>query len=180
MKTITVDPSKDFEQQLNLANTVYKLSGSYDLGGKSVTVPSGSILKFVEGTKITNGKLVLNSTLFEGAKHCIRTTVSGTQYELDTDDFDLTEDNKVAIMKSIVNTATVIQLHGKLVNVFKNITIESKNELSDNHVEKPKTFIGNGATIVNTFTSEVAAIYIKTDDLIRITDLNFEINSGHF
>lgn len=178
MKTITVDPSKDFEQQLNLANTVYKLSGSYDLGGKSVTVPSGSILKFVEGTKITNGKLVLNSTLFEGAKHCIRTTVSGTQYELDTDDFDLTEDNKVAIMKSIVNTATVIQLHGKLVNVFKNITIESKNELSDNHVEKPKTFIGNGATIVNTFTSEVAAIYIKTDDLIRITDLNFEIKNG--
>lgn len=34
MKTITVDPSKDFEQQLNLANTVYKLSGSYDQGRK--------------------------------------------------------------------------------------------------------------------------------------------------
>ena len=175
MNRITVNQGDSLAAKLTTANTSYEMSGAIDLSGGTLTVPPNCTLKFEEGTKITNGTIVLNNTVFEGAKHSIRTIVSGTQYELDTDDFDLTDDDKADIMQSIVNTATVIQLHGKLEDVFENITIENDTEFTNSHVEKPKTFVGNGATIVNDFTSEVAAIYIKTDDLIRITDINFEI-----
>ena len=181
MNRITINQGDSLAAKLTTANTSYEMSGAIDLSGGTVTVPPCCTLQFEKGTKITNGTLVLNNTVFEGAKHSIRTIVSGTQYELDTDDFDLTGTNKAAIMQSIVNTATVIQLHGKLEDVFENITIENLTEFTENpndYVESPKTFIGNGATIVNDFTSEVAALYIKTDDLIRITDINFEIAAG--
>ena len=181
MATVIVYPNQNLQQQLSTTNTTYEFSGTYDLGGNSVIVPSGCILKFIGGTIITNGTLSLNSTFFEGAKHCIRTLVSGNQYELDTDVFDLTQTNKSAIMQSIVDTATCIQLHGRLSNVFNNITIENDTEFTDDpndHVEKPKIFMGNGATIVNSFTTEVDAINIKTNDLIRITDLNYAIKKG--
>lgn len=183
MNRITVNQGDSLAAKLTTANTSYEMSGAIDLSGGTVLVPPSCTLKFEEGTKITNGTLVLNNTVFEGAKHSIRTIVSGTQYELDTDDFDLTDDDKADIMQSIVNTATVIQLHGKLENVFDNITIENNTEFTGNpndHVEKPKIIIGNGATIVNTSNSSSvhAAIYIKTNDLIRITNLNFEIKKG--
>lgn len=181
MATVIVYPNQNLQQQLSTTNTTYEFSGTYDLGGNSVIVPSGCILKFIGGTIITNGTLSLNSTFFEGAKHCIRTLVSGNQYELDNDVFDLTQTNKSAIMQSIVDTATCIQLHGRLSNVFNNITIENDTEFTDDpndHVEKPKIFMGNGATIVNSFTTEVDAINIKTNDFIRITDLNFAIKKG--
>lgn len=201
MNTIVVNPGTSFASQLTTVNTIYVLSGIYNLAGGSAVVPSGSILKFLESSivtggmlqlssgctlrfeedsKITNCLLMLNNTRFEGFKHRISSSVGGTQYELDTDYFDFTGNSKTAIMQSIINTATVIQLHGRFENVFNNITIQNGDELAQNHVEKPKVINGNGATIVNTFTdSTIAAIKIKTDDLIKITDINFEINAGY-
>ncbi len=153
---------------LTLPDTLYELSGTHDLKGTTVTVPKGCVLKFEEGSKITNGILVLNNTQIEGAKHCIATTVSGVMEELDSDYFDLTMDNKTAIMQSIVDTANRIQLHGRLENVFNDITID-----------KSTTFIGNGATIVNTLSSTRAAMSIRTISFTKIVDLNYEINSGN-
>lgn len=201
MNTVVVNTGTAFAPQLASADTIYVLSGAYNLGGSPATVPTGSVLKFLEnatvtngilqfssgctlrfeeGSKITNCLLVLNNTLFEGTKHRISTTVSGTQYELDTDYFDLTGTNKKSIMQSIIDVATCVQLHGRFVDVFNNITIVNGSETAQNHIEKPKIINGNGATIVNTFTdSTIAAIKIKTDDLVRITDINFEINAGY-
>lgn len=201
MNTVVVDSSIAFAPQLASADTIYVLSGAYNLGGSPATVPTGSVLKFLEnatvtngilqfssgctlrfeeGSKITNCLLVLNNTLFEGTKHRISTTVSGTQYELDTDYFDLTGTNKKSIMQSIVDVATCVQLHGRFEDVFNNITIVNGNETAPNHIEKPKIINGNGATIVNTFTdTTIAAIKIRTDDLVKISDINFEINAGY-
>lgn len=65
------------QELLTKAHTRYELSGTYDLSGGSVRVPEDCVLAFTEGTKITNGTLVLNKTMFEGAKHCIAVKVSG-------------------------------------------------------------------------------------------------------
>lgn len=169
MNIITVDPDQNFGNQLNATDTVYVLSGTYNLGGVTVTVPTGCIFKFVEGTKITNGILFLNNTLFEGAKHCIRALVSGNQYELDTDDFDLTKSNKANIMQSILNTAKCVQLHGRLLNVFNDLVLPNREIW----------LIGNGATIENTSSITYAAIEISYDTFVRISDLNFKIAKGH-
>lgn len=169
MNIITVDPDQNFGNQLNAADTVYVLSGTYNLGGVTVTVPTGCIFKFVEGTIITNGILFLNNTLFEGAKHCIRALVSGNQYELDTDDFDLTKSNKANIMQSILNTAKCVQLHGRLLNVFNDLVLPNREIW----------LIGNGATIENTSSITYAAIEISYDTFVRISDLNFKIAKGH-
>lgn len=148
-------------------DALYEVSGTLDLKGGEVNVPEGCVVHFEAGSRIINGILVLNNTQFTGAKHSIATEVSGTQYELDTDDFDLTNTNKVNIMQSIVNTATSIQLHGRLENVFDNIAIN-----------KATSLIGYGAVIINN-TQITSAINISTDDFVRITDLDFEISSGN-
>lgn len=168
MNKIQITQDQKLASMLTSADTLYELSGTFDLGGEIIGIPSGSVLKFTEGCKITNGTISLNNTVFEGAKHCIAALMSGTQYELDTDDFDLTGSNKVTIMQSIVSTATSIQLHGRLENVFDNIIIN-----------KETTLIGNGATIANTTVQINKALNITTDDFVRITDLNFELLVGN-
>ena len=150
-------------------DTLYELSCNLDLAGATVKIPERCILKFEEGAKISNGTLALNNTLFEGTRHCILTEVSGIQKELDTDYFDLTKENKTAIMQSIVDTASVIQLHGRLENVFYNIQLGNKD----------LSLIGNGATVVNTFTESAPAIVITSNNFVRIVDLDFEISSGY-
>lgn len=166
MNKIEITQGSKLSTKLTSVDTLYELSGIFDLDGEVIEIPSGCVLKFTEGSKITNGTLSLNNTIFEGAKHSIAALMSGTQYELDTDDFDLTGSNKVTIMQSIVSTATSIQLHGRLENVFNNITIN-----------KVTSFIGNGSLIVNS-TSTNRALNITTDDFVRINDLDFEISSG--
>ncbi len=169
MNRITVNQGDSLAAKLTTENALYVISGACDLAGAEVNVPEGSTLVFDYGTKIKNGKLVLNNTVFEGAKHCVATEVCGVQDELDTDYFDLTLDNKTAIMQSIINTAKRIQLHGRYENVFVNIEIGRKEV----------TLVGNGATIVNTLRSNTSAITITTDSFVRIVDLDFEINSGY-
>ena len=154
---------------LTLPDTLYELSGTHDLEGTKVAVPKGCVLKFEEGSKITNGTLVLNNTQIEGAKHCIATTVSGVMEELDSDYFDLTMDNKTAIMQSMVDTANRIQLHGRLENVFNDIKIGGKET----------AIIGNRATIVNTLPVTTSAITITDNNLTVISDLDFQISSGY-
>lgn len=157
------------QELLTKAHTRYELSGVQDLSGATVKIPDDCVLAFAEGTKITNGTLVLNNTRFEGAKRCIAAKVSGKQEELDTDFFDFTTNEKTTIMKSIVNTASKVQLHGRYENVFDNIELGSKEV----------TLIGNGATIVKTVHPNTPAISITSDTFIRIVDVDFEIGAGY-
>ena len=168
MTTISINQGDSLATKLTTANALYVISGTYDLADAEINVPRGSTLVFDNGSKIKNGKLALNNTVFEGAKHSIATEVCGVQDELDTDYFDLTLSNKTAIMQSIVNTADTIQLHGRLENVFNNITIGEKNT----------SIIGNGAKIINTTTRSVTAFVITTNCYCKIEDIEFVISSG--
>lgn len=154
---------------LTKAHARYEVSGVYDLSGARVQVPEGCVLSFTEGAKITNGTLVLNNTRFEGGKHCIAAKVSGRQEELDTDFFDFTANDKTAIMQSIMNTASKVQLHGRYENVFDNIELGKKEV----------TLMGNGATIVKTQHDNTPAINIVSDTFVRIVDTDFEISAGY-
>ena len=172
MKTIQINKELgklSVPEMFTSANTIYVLSSEIDLAGNTIQIPEGCVLKFEEGTKITNGTLTLNNTMLEGAKHGIAVKVNGVQEELDTEFFDLTGDNKTAIMQSIVDTASKVQLHGRYENVFDNIEIGDK-EIS---------LIGNGAKIVNTRTIGASAITITSNAFIRIVDLDFNISSGY-
>lgn len=172
MKTIQINKELgklSVPEMFTSANTIYVLSSEIDLAGNTIQIPEGCVLKFEEGTKITNGTLTLNNSVFEGAKHGIAVKVNGVQEELDTEFFDLTGDNKTAIMQSIVDTASKVQLRGRYENVFDNIEIGDK-EIS---------LIGNGAKIVNTRTIGASAITITSNAFIRIVDLDFNISSGY-
>lgn len=103
MNRITVNQGDSLSAKLTTAKSLYVISGICDLAGAEVKVPEGSTLVFDYGTKIKNGKLVLNNTIFEGAKHCVATEVCGVQDELDTDYFDLTLSNKTAIIEHLFN-----------------------------------------------------------------------------
>lgn len=52
---------KTFAEQVTLANTIYEIRYNFDLGGASVTIPAGCVLKFVGG-KLSNGTLVGNNS----------------------------------------------------------------------------------------------------------------------
>lgn len=149
------------------SDTIYVISGNNDLLGSTIKVPEGCELFFKKGAKIRNGIIELNNTRLSGEKHCIATKVSGYQDELDTDFFDLTADNKSSIMQSIVNTSSIIQLHGRFENVFDNIQLGGKEI----------TIIGNGAIISNSVSNP--AITITTNDFVRIVDIDFQINTGY-
>lgn len=54
-----LDPTKTFAEQVTAENTIYEIRDVFDLGGGSVTIPSGSTLKF-NGGLLKNGNLNLN------------------------------------------------------------------------------------------------------------------------
>ena len=47
---------KTFAEQVTLQNTIYEIRYNFDLGGASVTIPSGCVLNFVGGS-LTNGTI---------------------------------------------------------------------------------------------------------------------------
>lgn len=53
--------NKTFAEQITLTNTIYEIRYDFDLGGGSVTIPSGSILKFVGGS-LNNGTIIGTNT----------------------------------------------------------------------------------------------------------------------
>lgn len=69
--------NKPFAEQVTKPNTVYKIRGTFDLGGSTVIMPEGCTLKFKKG-KITNGKVVLKGTVLEGTKGLENVVLSGT------------------------------------------------------------------------------------------------------
>lgn len=56
---------KTFAAQVTLANTIYEIRYDFDLGGASVTIPSGCVLQF-NGGSISNGLVDLNFCKIQG------------------------------------------------------------------------------------------------------------------
>ena len=59
MGYVIVRKGSTFASQVTQQNTLYEIRYTFDLGGATVTIPEGAVLKFVGG-KLTNGKLVLS------------------------------------------------------------------------------------------------------------------------
>ena len=74
---IKLRKNKPFAEQVTKPNTVYKIRHTFDLGGDTVVIPKGCVLKFKRG-KIINGTLVLNDTYLEGTKGFQNVVLDGT------------------------------------------------------------------------------------------------------
>lgn len=67
-----------FASQVVLPNTIYEVRYNFDLGGGSVTIPSGCTLQFIGG-KLTNGTLVGNVTKVSSVSRDIfNVSINGT------------------------------------------------------------------------------------------------------
>lgn len=69
--------NKTFVEQVTLANTIYEIRYDFDLGGASVTIPAGCILKFVGGS-ISGGTVELHDCYIDGDAHFENVTFSGS------------------------------------------------------------------------------------------------------
>ena len=68
---------KTFAEQVTLQNTIYEIRYDFDLGGASVTIPAGCVLRFVGGS-LKNGAAVLNDTYIVGVVRFNNLRISGT------------------------------------------------------------------------------------------------------
>lgn len=55
-----------FASQVSQENTIYEIRSNFDLGGETVTIPSGCVLKFVGG-KVLDGALIGNGGIVEAS-----------------------------------------------------------------------------------------------------------------
>ena len=62
-----LDKGSTFASQVTGTNTIYEIRDEFDLGGNSVTIPTGSVLHF-NGGRINNGSVDLNSCAFNEFK----------------------------------------------------------------------------------------------------------------
>ena len=65
MEYLVLDKTKTFAEQVTGTNTIFEIRDNFDLGGNSVSLPAGSILKF-NGGKVINGTIVGNETKILG------------------------------------------------------------------------------------------------------------------
>lgn len=67
MGYVVLQKNKTFAEQVSATNTIYEIRDTFDLGGNSVTIPTGSVLHF-NGGRINNGSVDLNSCAFNEFK----------------------------------------------------------------------------------------------------------------
>jgi len=65
-----VSSSSSLASQLIYTNTIYEIRWNFDITGETITIPSGSILKF-SGGRIKGGTLVGNMTYIEARGFCL-------------------------------------------------------------------------------------------------------------
>lgn len=70
-----------FASQVTDTNTIYEIRYKFDLNGGTVTIPSGSILKF-NGGSISNGSLANVGRVIEATIGCISATISSFANEI--------------------------------------------------------------------------------------------------
>lgn len=144
--------NKPFSEQVTKPNTVYKIRGSFDLGGSTVTMPEGCTLKFKKG-KITNGKVVLKGTFLEGTKGLENVVLSGTcaNSVLLSDLFVLDKtgktDNSVEV-QSFFNVGVDSVVFSKGTYSFSNIRV-GKVSINANGSTFVSTLAADGFSVIN-------------------------------
>lgn len=74
MGYVILRKDKTFAEQVTIPNTIYEIRYQFDLGGASVTIPAGCVLKFIGG-QLSNGNLVSQATKFENMSGALNSIV---------------------------------------------------------------------------------------------------------
>ena len=148
---IILRKSDSFADQVTELNTIYEIRYDFDLGGNSVTIPAGCVLKF-NGGSITNGELVFTDTSIEGPAQILcdfSGTITGCA---DCSWFGAKQNDPAFDNGPIIN---------KVASVFKNICITGdtfyfstpilinadRDERNNRYVNFRATMFYNGAPI---------------------------------
>lgn len=158
---VFLSPTKTFAQQVTKANTIYVIQDDFNLGGASVTIPTGCTLWFVGGTT-TNGTLVGQNTgivaapvlIFKGGSVEIGGTwnnaVSYSQW------FAFNETDDSDNMQYLLDFRGRIELEAGRTFVLKTVRWENEDTGAGNYVGindyilqafSDTSIIGNGATL---------------------------------
>ncbi len=155
--------NKPFAEQVTKPNTVYKIRHTFDLGGDTVVIPKGCVLKFKRG-KLINGTLILDDTYLEGTKGFQKVVLEGTctNSKLSSELFVLDKtgrtDNSVDVQS--------------LFNVGVESVVFSKGTYSFSDIRVGNVSISaNGSTFVST---------LAADDFSVINNIFVASNTEYF
>lgn len=155
--------NKPFAEQVTKPNTVYKIQHTFDLGGGTVVIPKGCVLKFKRG-KLINGTLILDDTYLEGTKGFQKVVLEGTctNSKLSSELFVLDKtgrtDNSVDVQS--------------LFNVGVESVVFSKGTYSFSDIRVGNVSISaNGSTFVST---------LAADDFSVINNIFVASNTEYF
>lgn len=165
--TVKLMKNKPLTEQLTKPNTVYKVRGTFDLGGSTVTIPEGCVLRFKRG-KITNGKIVLKGTVLEGTKGFENVVLSGTcaNSVLLSDLFVLDKtgktDNSVEV-QSFFNVGVDSVVFSMGTYSFSNIRVR-KVSINANGSTFVSTLAADGFSVINNIFVASNSDYFKLYD----------------
>ncbi|MGI6122878.1 MAG: hypothetical protein ACOYIG_01650 [Acetivibrionales bacterium] len=146
LSSVKLRKNRPFAEQVTKPNTVYKIRHNFDLGGDTVAIPEGCVLKFKRG-KIINGTLVLNNTYQEGKKGLQNVVLSGkcANNVLSSDLFVLDKTGKT-------DNSVEVQ---SMFNVGVDSVVFSKGTYSFSDIRVGNVSINaNGSTFVSTLVQE--------------------------
>lgn len=143
---VTLRKNSLISEQVTKPNTIYKIGYTFDLGGDTLAIPEGCVLKF-KGGKITNGTLILNDSYLEGSKGFQNVVLVGTcaNKELFSDLFVLDKKGKID------NSVDVQSLFN--VGVEKISFSKGTYSFSDIHVGNV-CINANGSTFISTLAQD--------------------------
>lgn len=144
--------NKPFAEQVTKPNTVYKIRHTFDLGGDTVVIPKGCVLKFKRG-KLINGTLILDDTYLEGTKGFQEVVLEGTctNSELSSELFVLDKtgrtDNSVDV-QSLFNVGVESVVFSKGTYSFSDIRVGNVS-ISANGSTFVSTLAADGFSVIN-------------------------------
>lgn len=102
--TVVLNTGSNFDEQVTMSDTIYKICYEFDLNNKVITIPKNCTLKF-EGGSLTNGTLNGNNTIIDGNLNKIFGDINFIGKfiitEISTD--ILKEPNKVNSLKKLID-----------------------------------------------------------------------------
>ena len=150
MGYVILRKNKTFAEQVKNGNTIYEIRYDSDLGGKDVTIPQNSILRF-NGGYLSNGNLIFNDLpKIEGDG--LRCTISGAVGRVKGEWFGFgkeSADYHHTMLQYLVSKGYSIELPPNVtIEVSEHISVKNKVQITCDSVIKrasfPKLIFPNG------------------------------------
>lgn len=182
-KDIILNTKQPLSEQMTEKNATYRIKNDFDLSGKTLVLPKGSILAF-EGGSFRNGVIVGQQTLLSDKVRCY-TDIKGTfkNKELRTEWFTTEPTGLVKVLTQIIatNVNDIIISNGtwlvsQTVDLKSNLTIRGEGntiiQVDRERVSGPYSLFRVSGTVL---TFEKAYKYSD----ITIKDLSFDENGSN-